>query len=498
MATENENAKSTKLGMKEVRALVSQYVSYEDGAADLFRPIRLSDDVKQYFESLGDSKYIVRHYADMYRQSQENRINNENRVRALWQRYDLANTDHEYLLMIDVLMNRDHEAYNKKCIDHITNGIPICRWMKSIIGIGPILSASLYSMLDVTKAPYATNFLSYCGLNDNNNPWIGKESANSMVKEVVSDRDEEFKEIEYKLRSGLEADNVSFTKFKKSVVEGITKLISKVEKEYDQKYEGANMLLVSNKEKITKDFMEVYFSHPWDIFPIIYKVLNTMGGNKHLIHENNPCTYEYFMSMVYPRFIGDTIIEEISYRTTRNPYNIKKGTVLCAVSKFNSNKDDTKSKKVKFSFPDEGDLISYLSKPPYNIDLKVRCHQIGESFVKQRSRGSMYGEIYYRRLAEEKIKNERHEYAEQAEKLLKSKNFDKGKETTKLLQEGKLGNAHLAARASRYAVKLFISHVHEAMYYDVYRTQAPMPYIIEIGGHHDYIPPEKDYMPFLK
>ena len=55
-------------------------------------------------------------------------------------------------------------------------------------------------------------------------------------------------------------------------------------------------------------------------------------------------------------------------------------------------------------------LISYLSKPPYKIKLKVLMWKIGESFVKVSNRGSLYGELNKERNENKTRKNENLEY----------------------------------------------------------------------------------------
>jgi hypothetical protein len=46
------------------------------------------------------------------------------------------------------------------------------------------------------------------------------------------------------------------------------------------------------------------------------------------------------------------------------------------------------------------------------------------------------------------------------------------------------------ARAKRFAVKMFISHLHHMMYVAKYGTNPPRPFAIEILGHAHYVRPE--------
>ena len=58
-------------------------------------------------------------------------------------------------------------------------------------------------------------------------------------------------------------------------------------------------------------------------------------------------------------------------------------------------------------------------------------------------------------------------------------------------EDGKLPKAHVHARARRWVAKLFLSHVHQAMYEDYFGQPAPKPYVFEKcqGGHRHFIAP---------
>lgn len=56
------------------------------------------------------------------------------------------------------------------------------------MGIGAVLSAGLIANLDVKDKPTAGHFWSYCGLNDNNRAWIGKEKTKTIINEILGDK----------------------------------------------------------------------------------------------------------------------------------------------------------------------------------------------------------------------------------------------------------------------------------------------------------------------
>jgi hypothetical protein len=66
----------------------------------------------------------------------------------------------------------------------ICQSTEVGRWLLSINGLGPVLAAGLLGYLDIEGKDYATQFISYAGLNDNNRPWLGAEKSRAIVNEV--------------------------------------------------------------------------------------------------------------------------------------------------------------------------------------------------------------------------------------------------------------------------------------------------------------------------
>jgi hypothetical protein len=123
-------------------------------------------------------------------------------------------------------------------------------------------------------------------------------------------------------------------------------------------------------------------------------------------------------------------------------------------------------------------------KRPHNADLKTLCWKAGESFVKNSNReGCFYGHLYKQRKEEEIAKNEKGDFAEQAVNILATRNYKKSTDAYKAYIMGKLPPAHIHARARRYAVKLFLAHLHEEMYIQKYGVPPPLPYPIAFLGH---------------
>jgi hypothetical protein len=128
-------------------------------------------------------------------------------------------------------------------------------------------------------------------------------------------------------------------------------------------------------------------------------------------------------------------------------------------------------------------------KRPFNAKLKVLCWKIADSFVKfQNHERDIYGQVYVARKALEVERNEAGLFKEQAEEKLR--NFKiRAKDTLAWYEAGKLPPGRLDLRARRYAVKLFLAHLHHVMYEDRFNEAPPKPYILTQPGHVHFIAP---------
>lgn len=76
-------------------------------------------------------------------------------------------------------------------LTQICNSDEVGRWLLSIYGIGPALGAGCLSYFDVTGRNYASSFISYAGLNDNNRPWLGRDKATKILNELLENASKE-------------------------------------------------------------------------------------------------------------------------------------------------------------------------------------------------------------------------------------------------------------------------------------------------------------------
>ena len=123
-------------------------------------------------------------------------------------------------------------------------------------------------------------------------------------------------------------------------------------------------------------------------------------------------------------------------------------------------------------------------KRPWNARLKTHCWKTGDSFVKVSGReDSMYGQLYRSRKEYEVTRDLRGDNAEIAAETLKIKKIEEPK-TLKIYQSGHLPPGRLDLRARRWAVKIFLAHLHHVMYLDHYGVEPPRPYVLEhVNGH---------------
>jgi hypothetical protein len=129
-------------------------------------------------------------------------------------------------------------------------------------------------------------------------------------------------------------------------------------------------------------------------------------------------------------------------------------------------------------------------KRPWNAALKRLCWITGECFVKVSGYDdAFYGKVYVERKAYETQRNEAGDYADQAKASLSAKRFGEDTQARKHYEAGRLPPARIHLRAERYAVKLFLSHLHEVWHRAETGDAPPKPFAIGMLGHAHYIAP---------
>jgi hypothetical protein len=142
-------------------------------------------------------------------------------------------------------------------------------------------------------------------------------------------------------------------------------------------------------------------------------------------------------------------------------------------------------------------MLQLLAKRPWNGQLKTLCWKASESFVKCSNHPDcLYGELYRVRKDIEIERNEAGLFAAQAAEMLQRKRIGVTTEAYKWYSQGALPPAHIQARSTRWAVKIFLSHMHEALFVSTYHTLPPKPYVLDRLGHtHEILPLHQEVIP---
>lgn len=136
-------------------------------------------------------------------------------------------------------------------------------------------------------------------------------------------------------------------------------------------------------------------------------------------------------------------------------------------------------------------------KRPWNPDLKNIIWKASKCFVYfSGSPECFYGKLYLSRKEHETKSNQEGKYEQQAVAIFDSGKYKKETEAKAWYSGQKSGKpclppGHLHARAMRWAVKIFLSHWHEAAFFTRFGVLPPMPYALTHLGHVDEIEPPK-------
>ena len=144
------------------------------------------------------SKEEARYLQDIYYQTQDKRIVIQSQLRAIKQGTDGDKDEKGNMMFLEYYYYNTKlmEDQIKKALEAFTDSYYLSRWAKQVTGIGPVISTCLAANLDITVNEtgndtdmHAGSWWSYCGLNDNNRPWIGKAEATEIVNKCVEEHD---------------------------------------------------------------------------------------------------------------------------------------------------------------------------------------------------------------------------------------------------------------------------------------------------------------------
>ena len=134
-------------------------------------------------------------------------------------------------------------------------------------------------------------------------------------------------------------------------------------------------------------------------------------------------------------------------------------------------------------------------KRPFNADLKQITWHMGQCFMKQSNDPDcFYGRLYRQRKQFEIERNEAGGNAERAKAFKISPGATKSVKDK--LAAGQMPDFNIDARARRYAVKIFLSHLHAIWFWHEFKRIPPKPFVIQHLGHaHEIEIPHADMFP---
>src|SRR5215471_616600 len=141
--------------------------------------IELKKDLRAAAKTLSSTE--VRYLVDQYYAIQDYRKAAGNQVIAM----DKAGEPASLIAWIFCNMDRLEDEI-RQWLDIYTESEPlhVGQWLKSITGIGPVISAGLLAHIDIVKAPTVSHIWRFAGL-DPNLKWLGAEGARKLLGTVV-------------------------------------------------------------------------------------------------------------------------------------------------------------------------------------------------------------------------------------------------------------------------------------------------------------------------
>lgn len=431
-----------------------------------YEPASFSVDKKQLnaikqsaINMASQSKESLKCLVSFYYQYQGQRIANDDRIRKISKGMN-KNGNEDSMLALKYLAdsNREMEKQLKAMLGAYSVTTKVGKWLNDIVGIGPCISAGLLAYFNISENMRSCqSFYNYAGLNDNNIPWLSKDD----VKKVMNKADEI-------ISARVEERKAAYETFQNSKWKSYMKKLATTN--MDQAYAS---LIHGYSEDTIKD-----------------SIIGIIGDSDTAREFVDALVRDCEKYQYGPRTWYNTIVYEFNAKEPSPEYMVTIAILTNRTYKniFNGAVDRTKNGNGRRTYDR---LARFLNMPPYLKELKVLCFKIEDSFAKQISRGSLYGKLYKQRKEYELKKNDNGDYADIALRLAERTSK---KDLKKFyLEEKKLTNKHIDRRARRWACKIFISHLFDAMYIDAYGRTPDLPTVFNSGNHLDFIAPEVPY-----
>ena len=173
-----ETKMSQALAVAETDKAEAEASDTDANALKAFLSLRINSAIKEQLKA--DGYNFLRLLYNMYRQIEKNGYALNNQIDA----YSRSGRPVSPILTMSKAALDKYNEIIKRVLKAAGKVNPMTAWLMDNFGIGEMTAVGLYIMLDITKAPYAGNFISYAGYNNNNNPWLGVEKGAKLAKEA--------------------------------------------------------------------------------------------------------------------------------------------------------------------------------------------------------------------------------------------------------------------------------------------------------------------------
>lgn len=149
----------------------------------------INKEMKKIIISSEMSREEIRSLVNSFYQHQDIRITKTEQLRSLERGVTAKGLDPSkqfQALRYSLASAAAAEKSDNELLKYACQSSEVGKWLMEIVGMGPALSAGCLAYFDVTGINYASNFISYAGLNDNNRPWLGREKSKKIIDEVIA------------------------------------------------------------------------------------------------------------------------------------------------------------------------------------------------------------------------------------------------------------------------------------------------------------------------
>ena len=149
----------------------------------------LDSELKKAIKQAHFGKQELRFIVDRYYDIQKKRIELGNQLFAISKNQAENESDEKChdLLEWEFSIYKTLEKGYQQAMEIASTENRSGRWLRSVLGIGPALAATMEAYFDIDKANHRSCFIQYAGLNDNNRKWLGKDKAAKIVEEIIND-----------------------------------------------------------------------------------------------------------------------------------------------------------------------------------------------------------------------------------------------------------------------------------------------------------------------